>query len=98
VMRKKQIELGDAVLIDVREDDDWREDHAKGAKHLSPVSLNWKSKSRSRSQDADHLLLRRRQPSALVARVCRRWIRERAFAGRRVSRLEGSGAAVSTAE
>lgn len=32
---QKQIELGDAVLIDVREDDDWREDHAKGAKHLS---------------------------------------------------------------
>jgi rhodanese-related sulfurtransferase len=25
---------GDAVLIDVREDDDWRQDHAKGAKHL----------------------------------------------------------------
>ena len=32
---QKQTELGDAVLIDVREDDDWREDHAKGAKHLS---------------------------------------------------------------
>jgi rhodanese-related sulfurtransferase len=32
---QKQAELGDAVLIDVREDDDWREDHAKGAKHLS---------------------------------------------------------------
>ena len=31
---QKQAELGDAVLIDVREDDDWREDHAKGAKHL----------------------------------------------------------------
>lgn len=32
---QKQTELGDAVLIDVREDDDWRDDHAKGAKHLS---------------------------------------------------------------
>ncbi len=32
---QKQAELGAAVLIDVREDDDWREDHAKGAKHLS---------------------------------------------------------------
>ncbi|MDP9098821.1 MAG: rhodanese-like domain-containing protein [Verrucomicrobiota bacterium] len=32
---REQTELGDAVLIDVREDDDWREDHAKGAKHLS---------------------------------------------------------------
>lgn len=32
---QKQTELGDAVLIDVREDDDWREDHAKGAKHLN---------------------------------------------------------------
>src|SRR3977135_3257410 len=32
---QKQNELGDAVLIDVGEDDDWREDHAKGAKHLS---------------------------------------------------------------
>ena len=28
-------ERGDAVLIDVREEEDWREDHAKGAKHLS---------------------------------------------------------------
>jgi phage shock protein E len=32
---QKQTELGAAVLVDVREDDDWREDHAKGAKHLS---------------------------------------------------------------
>jgi rhodanese-related sulfurtransferase len=32
---KQQTQLGDAVLIDVREDDDWREDHAKGAKHLN---------------------------------------------------------------
>jgi rhodanese-related sulfurtransferase len=32
---RKQIEGGEAVLIDVREEDDWREDHAKGAKHLS---------------------------------------------------------------
>lgn len=32
---QQQTELGDAVLIDVREGDDWREDHAKGAKHLS---------------------------------------------------------------
>jgi phage shock protein E len=31
----QQAERGDAVLIDVREDDDWREDHAKSAKHLS---------------------------------------------------------------
>jgi rhodanese-related sulfurtransferase len=30
-----QAESGGAVLIDVREDEDWREDHAKGAKHLS---------------------------------------------------------------
>src|SRR3954469_22944592 len=29
-----QMERGDAVLIDVREKEDWREDHAKGAKHL----------------------------------------------------------------
>ncbi len=29
-----QTESGDAVLIDVREEADWREDHAKGAKHL----------------------------------------------------------------
>ena len=31
---RKQAEGGEAVLIDVREDDDWREGHAKGAKHL----------------------------------------------------------------
>lgn len=30
-----QVERGDAVIIDVREEEDWREDHAKGAKHLS---------------------------------------------------------------
>jgi rhodanese-related sulfurtransferase len=30
-----QSEQGDAVLIDVREDEDWRGDHAKGAKHLN---------------------------------------------------------------
>jgi phage shock protein E len=31
---RQQTEGGDAVLIDVREDDEWRDDHAKGAKHL----------------------------------------------------------------
>ena len=31
---QKQTEAGGAVLIDVREEEDWREDHAKGAKHL----------------------------------------------------------------
>src|SRR4051812_36657775 len=30
-----QVEAGDAVLIDVREDADWKEGHASGAKHLS---------------------------------------------------------------
>ena len=32
---QQKTERGDAVLIDVREEEDWREDHAKGAKHLS---------------------------------------------------------------
>ncbi len=32
---QEQTESGASVLIDVRENDDWREDHAKGAKHLS---------------------------------------------------------------
>jgi rhodanese-related sulfurtransferase len=32
---QQQTERGDAVLIDIREDEDWREDHAKGAKHLN---------------------------------------------------------------
>ena len=32
---RQQTEKGDAVLIDVREEEDWREDHAKGAKHLN---------------------------------------------------------------
>ena len=31
---RAQSERGGAFLIDVREEDDWREDHAKGAKHL----------------------------------------------------------------
>jgi rhodanese-related sulfurtransferase len=32
---RKQAEAGEAVLVDVREADDWREGHAEGAKHLS---------------------------------------------------------------
>ena len=32
---KKQAEAGAAILIDVREEEDWKEDHAHGAKHLS---------------------------------------------------------------
>src|ERR1043166_10047300 len=34
-----QTESGAAVLIDVREDEDWRADHAKGAKHLNRGSI-----------------------------------------------------------
>jgi rhodanese-related sulfurtransferase len=32
---RKQAEAGEAVLIDVREESDWRESHAEGARHLS---------------------------------------------------------------
>ena len=32
---QEQAEGGAAVLIDVREEEDWRDDHAKGAKHLT---------------------------------------------------------------
>jgi rhodanese-related sulfurtransferase len=32
---RKQAEAGDAILIDVREESDWREGHAAGATHLS---------------------------------------------------------------
>jgi phage shock protein E len=32
---QQQTDRGAAVLIDVREEQDWREDHAKGANHLS---------------------------------------------------------------
>jgi phage shock protein E len=32
---RKQLEAGDAILIDVREENDWRQGHAKGATHLS---------------------------------------------------------------
>ena len=32
---RKQVEGGEAVLIDVREESDWHEGHAKGAKHLA---------------------------------------------------------------
>jgi rhodanese-related sulfurtransferase len=32
---RKQVGVGEAVLIDVREEGDWREGHADGAKHLS---------------------------------------------------------------
>jgi rhodanese-related sulfurtransferase len=31
---RQQVDRGEAVLIDVRENEDWRQDHAKGAKHL----------------------------------------------------------------
>jgi phage shock protein E len=34
-----QTERGAAMLIDVLEDEDWREDHAKGAKHLTRGSI-----------------------------------------------------------
>lgn len=32
---RTQVEGGEAVLIDVREEGDWQEGHAQGAKHLS---------------------------------------------------------------
>lgn len=32
---RQQVESGDAVLVDVREESDWQEAHAEGAKHLS---------------------------------------------------------------
>jgi rhodanese-related sulfurtransferase len=32
---REQAEAGDAILIDVREEGDWREGHAQGATHLS---------------------------------------------------------------
>jgi rhodanese-related sulfurtransferase len=32
---RRQVEDGEAVLIDVREESDWREGHAKGAKNLN---------------------------------------------------------------
>lgn len=35
VEARQAVEGGNAVLIDVREDDDWREEHARGAKHLN---------------------------------------------------------------
>ena len=31
----KQVDGGEAVLIDVREESDWQQGHARGAKHLS---------------------------------------------------------------
>lgn len=32
---RKQAEAGDAILVDVREESDWHEGHAEGARHLS---------------------------------------------------------------
>ena len=32
---RRQAEAGEAILIDVREESDWREGHAQGATHLS---------------------------------------------------------------
>jgi len=32
---RKQAEAGDAILVDVREESDWREGHAEGARHLN---------------------------------------------------------------
>jgi phage shock protein E len=32
---RKQAEAGEAILIDVREESDWRQGHAEGATHLS---------------------------------------------------------------
>jgi phage shock protein E len=36
---QEQTERGDTVLIDVREEEYWRDDHAKGAKHLDRGSI-----------------------------------------------------------
>ena len=35
VEARKQVDGGEAVLIDVREEGDWQQSHAQGAKHLS---------------------------------------------------------------
>jgi rhodanese-related sulfurtransferase len=32
---RTQVESGEAILIDIREENDWREGHAQGATHLS---------------------------------------------------------------
>ncbi len=32
---QRQVESGEAILIDVREESDWREGHARGSTHLS---------------------------------------------------------------
>jgi len=32
---RKQAETGDAILVDVREESDWRDGHAEGAMHFS---------------------------------------------------------------
>lgn len=32
---RREVEGGEAILIDVREENDWREGHAHGARHLS---------------------------------------------------------------
>jgi len=32
---RKQMDAGNVILIDVREETDWREGHAEGARHLS---------------------------------------------------------------
>jgi len=43
---RKQLEAGEAILIDVREESDWREGHAEGATHLSRGVLSSRSRIR----------------------------------------------------
>ena len=60
---RKQVEAGEAILIDVREENDWSEGHAQGGRNLSRGLIELEIEEQSSGfEDADHLLLRRREP------------------------------------
>src|SRR5437763_14579740 len=60
---KKQAEAGAAILIDVREEEDWKEGHAHGAKHFSRGVIEMEIEDAVPDPTkTNYLLLRRRKP------------------------------------
>jgi phage shock protein E len=57
-----KLNSGDAVVIDVREKDEWEEGHIPGATHMSRGTVELDIEKSFRPKRNDHLSLRRRRP------------------------------------
>ena len=90
-----KLNSGDAVVVDVRDKDEWDEGHIPGATHMSrgTIELDIEEKVPDPERD-DHLSLRRRRP----VRTCRRdpaknGLQKRPLDGRRLESLESGRSA-----